>query len=256
MKKSNGFTLIELLVVIAIIALLLAIILPSLRRAKEAAQRVVCRNHLKNIGLSNEIYTTEYDGAFVPINDPSLGSGYSQWVVNEAFREILELNDKQETATSRYNTPDDYLCPSDKISTDKTMAGGGGVLLSYAYNVTDWGWAHMAAGNYCGHKTSTLKLPGSKLAFADSVDWWLEWAGADYRAPGWDELGQASLTEYQAAGRFGPVIYRHNDGANVLYYDGHSEYLKKDDIFIVENFDADQPGMWAGNMSFYNEYRR
>ena len=259
MNRRKGFTLIELLVVIAIIALLLSVILPSLRRAKEAAQRVVCRNHLKNIGLSNEIYATENDGAFVPINDPSLGSGRSQWVVNRAFRGILQLNNKQESATSNYNTPDDYLCPTDKISTDKANAGGGGVLLSYAYNVTDWGWSHMAAGNYVGHKTSTLKVPGTKLSFADSVDWWLEWSGADYREPGWDALGQASLDEYQAAGRWGPTIYRHNDGANVLYYDGHSEYLKKDELFIVENFDADpkQPqGMWVGNMSFYNQYRR
>ncbi len=254
MKKSKGFTLIELLVVIAIIALLLSIILPSLKRAKESAQRIVCRNHLKNIGLSNEIYATEHDNAFVPINDPSLPVGHSQWVVNDAFRDILKLNDKQQSATSNYDTPDDYLCPTDRISTDKANAGGGGVLLSYAYNLTDWGWNHMASGNYTGHKTSSLKVPGSKLAFSDSVDWWLEWSGADYRSPGWDDLGQDSLDNYQVAGRWGPTIYRHNEGANVLYYDAHSEYLKKEEIFIIDNFDAGQPGMWAGNKGLYDQY--
>jgi prepilin-type N-terminal cleavage/methylation domain-containing protein len=51
MKKNNGFTLIELLVVIAIIALLLAVILPSLRLAKEAGKRIVCLNNLKQLSL-------------------------------------------------------------------------------------------------------------------------------------------------------------------------------------------------------------
>lgn len=61
MKLRNGFTLIELLVVIAIIALLLAVILPSLRMAKEMARRVICSTHLKSIGTGLSLYSEASD---------------------------------------------------------------------------------------------------------------------------------------------------------------------------------------------------
>ena len=60
--RRKGFTLIELLVVIAIIALLLAILMPSLRKAKKVAQGVVCQSNLKQWGLVWGIYTNSYDG--------------------------------------------------------------------------------------------------------------------------------------------------------------------------------------------------
>ena len=61
MQKKRGFTLIELLVVIAIIALLLAILMPSLKKAKDAAKRAVCLSHLHSLGLSWVMYAGEND---------------------------------------------------------------------------------------------------------------------------------------------------------------------------------------------------
>jgi len=64
MNRRKGFTLIELLVVIAIIALLMAILLPSLRRAKEQAKMVSCLANLKQWNLNFAMYVEENDGKF------------------------------------------------------------------------------------------------------------------------------------------------------------------------------------------------
>ena len=59
-KIYKGFTLIELLVVIAIIAVLMGILMPSLRKAKEQARKIVCRSNMKQIGLAIQMYQASY----------------------------------------------------------------------------------------------------------------------------------------------------------------------------------------------------
>ena len=61
MKRKQGFTLVELLVVIAIIALLMAVLLPALNKAREQARRVVCASNIKQIGVAMMAYTSDND---------------------------------------------------------------------------------------------------------------------------------------------------------------------------------------------------
>ena len=266
MKKTKGFTLIELLVVIAIIGLLLAILLPSLKRAKDFGMRVVCSSTLKTFGEGNEMYANQYNGAYVPISyNKDLKGNFIDWMRNEGFRSILDLESyRASDEISSYDFPDKLLCPADKISRDpKNRSQQYNVLTSYGYNATDWGGFagihNPTAGHgfeYSGHKMSTMKLPAERLAFVDGIDWWVYWSenSAD-PSRGWDLYGQMSIDDYADAGVYGPTIYRHSDGANVGFYDGHVEYFRKDVLFNKDDYDAKprKPGMWVANLKLYYE---
>ena len=107
MKKQKGFTLIELLVVIAIIALLLAILTPSLSKAKRAARKMICASNLRQWGLVTELYLDGNDREWIA------GAGSSKGWTKDSSRP-KQLNNWCHLLLPYYDDFSILHCPSTK----------------------------------------------------------------------------------------------------------------------------------------------
>jgi len=118
MKRNRGFTLIELLVVIAIIAILAAMLMPVLSRAKAKAQRTVCLNNLKQISLGIHLYAGDNADTLPTIVITNGMPWLNQW---RFFKELTKSYDGLTGSSSAQDKLFD--CPADTFSYERGGSG-------------------------------------------------------------------------------------------------------------------------------------
>lgn len=137
-RKPMPFTLTELLVVMSVIAVLASLLLPSLRKARNTAQRSVCTGNLRQVGSAFHMYANDYS-EFIP----SLASGFSGSIM------ILRMPGTGAVGLGRlvgnYGTvPKQYGCPLNPsrppVYLAEKWAGAGAVMAGYLYRSTDVGF--------------------------------------------------------------------------------------------------------------------
>jgi len=238
MTRRAGFTLIELLVVIAIIAVLMAILMPTLNRAREQGRRAVCLNHMKSLTLCWIMYADENDdrlvngeaywapndnpSAPVPTGGPHQGERY--WVGNDCAsgygqgeQRPLEVQIEAIRAGALFPYAKDekvYRCPTGirgEMRTYSTAYGMNGCFdAPGTFNGTAGVRVDRTVLMVKRRAEISVPAPAYRLVFLDEGRISPDSYAVHYLIPQW----------------WDPPFVRHGDGTNVAFADGHSEYWK------------------------------
>jgi prepilin-type N-terminal cleavage/methylation domain-containing protein/prepilin-type processing-associated H-X9-DG protein len=242
MEKRRGFTLIELLVVIAIIALLMGILIPSLKKARDQAKAVVCRANVKSLVLALHMYLDDYDGK--THSTPNRGLWDNAWE-NPAVVQDYTLNDTWAYWGIAYKpyvkTKKVFRCP-DTIRNDDWPEEGWGVLYQKYFRYCSYG-----LNGYIANKRINLdfKRHNEVIVFQDHIEQKLDGISEDMFCigPGASiNLSQwrpgSSLVSGNWQG-FDTIreCFRHSKTSNTCWLDGHVSAIK-------ESTGEDVPTYW------------
>ena len=188
--SSPGFTLIELLVVLAVVAVLLSILIPSLRRARITAYRAGCAGNLRQINLGLNMYLDDSDGIYPCAEDPvSTDPVYWLWM-GRGWRPLVR---PYLGGSGDARDPSVLLCPEDR--SDPAMYES----TSYAYSMafyhspeqidamSDKSDTYTNPRSSIGQRRHDVTLPAAKILLGewfsnhfpldDEQGWW-NWQGA------------------------------------------------------------------------------
>jgi prepilin-type N-terminal cleavage/methylation domain-containing protein/prepilin-type processing-associated H-X9-DG protein len=236
--EKAGFTLIELLVAIAIIALLMAILVPSLRMAKRQAQSTRCMANLRQLGLAWTLYTGDYD-EHLPRNAPFGGSGAGPgrlWLPGDPTRDTVEQTVRQCILYPYAPTDNLYRCPAEKelvlIDDERRLRSFHYGMSGYLIHRIDADVTWPEYLKFAVYKKSEIRRAGTTMVLIEEHE--------KTNGGSWFGVPPPEIDSWHA-----PVSYRHSQGANLLFADAHSEYWhweypKNGDRFVPPKNDTDR----------------
>jgi prepilin-type N-terminal cleavage/methylation domain-containing protein/prepilin-type processing-associated H-X9-DG protein len=242
-KFRNGFTLIELLVVVAIIALLIAILLPSLSRASEKARTTSCLANLKQISNALYFYTTDNDGYVNPrmmVRGTSAGGGPPGYVIQTSgFTPAAYWSDQILLGQYAANTNGDnmnpqfvegsvsrrspFMCRSDQ-SHPWSDANSGTLSYGMPPNFTSISPPFYYARLW---KLTAVLSPMTEMAVVDSLTPLMSpggWSDPYVFHGSYEPLKNGNWNDSDPNSYYN-WARRHNGGANVLFLDAHAETI-------------------------------
>ena len=221
LSKKPGFTLMELLVVISIIALLMSILLPALGRARELTRRVVCASNLRQCGLTIQVYAN-YHEEHLPFINGVTNRNSVQPSIYKFGSEPVSLADILKPYIANFKI---WSCPSiSKITTIDDLAN----TRYYCYNTyyyfpgrkyPEFGDSKIQPKSFDGFKRSA-----SKVMMQD------HYRGNPTNKTVYYNHGKGPSIIPQptnpACGRRKGTLFKDEDGANLLFYDGHVNWYR------------------------------
>jgi prepilin-type N-terminal cleavage/methylation domain-containing protein/prepilin-type processing-associated H-X9-DG protein len=236
-QERRAFTLIELLVVIAVIAVLLAILTPALRRAKEQGRQAVCQSNQRSVGIALMLYAQDNNYTMI---DSNTTNGFLWYDGTGHLRKTTDADAYWGVAYLAYFKQTKVCgCPSFRNVAELIYPGNPKLIWEAAFGLNS---------NLSKKKITVIRDTGHFIVCHDHVEPKMEQGSTDMFYN--DGPGTLNLKAYRTAGaraKFYPGIFRHSPRstdpqktggrANVLWLDGHVTAL-------AETTGDDVPSRW------------
>lgn len=231
-----AFTLIELLLVVAIIAILAALLLPTLSRSKAGAQRIRCVSNLHQLGIATQMYWDEHSGNCFRYTGGFTNGGQLFWF---GWLGAGVEGERPFDATTGALFP--YLqgrgvelCPSLNYELGRFKLKAKGAAYGYGYNL------QLSSGvNQSPKKISSITRPSDLAVLADSAQVNTFQPPASPENPLLEEFYYVSTNRNEATAHF-----RHTQRASVVFCDGHVAMER----ISPGSLDQNLPSQWVGRL--------